>query len=72
MQPSRQEDFGCLDIQIEIPRQTQLDQITRDIRFHAHQVETLRRSFKVGQLCLNDIHTEQVLEGVARTLKSFD
>ena len=66
-----QEDFGCLDIHIEVPRQSQLDLINKNLKFHAHQVATLDRSLRVGQLYMNDLHTEQVLEGFTRILKHF-
>ena len=45
---SVQEDFGCLDIQIEVPRQTQLDHLSKNLKFHAHQVARLERSIRVG------------------------
>ena len=30
-----QDDFGCLDIQIEVPRHSQLDHISKNLKFHA-------------------------------------
>jgi len=68
---SVQEDYGCLDMHVEVPRQSQLDLISKNLKFHAQQVATLDRSLRVGQLYMNDLHTEQVLEGFTRILKHF-
>ena len=68
---NRHEDFGCLDLSIEVPRFTTLDHINKSRKFHAFQVSPLQRSFKIGQCHMIELHTEQILEGFTRVLKSF-